>query len=318
MQPQSQQSRKGYGHFVSAPPLAAEEDDEEADLEGGLYAHKKSKSGTHSNEGASDSCRNPSSLSRTSASTSDRAHHHQPIPNPGGPKSKQSQSRSRSNTSSQSPSLPSPSSPVLSDTHGQAQIVSPSTVEQGQGFFDLENDLPVREEGGFPRRTGGGAFPVGRIGAPHGGFSITGFAGKGNGGGEGGKRSRDFGAFLAGRGDEEGKGRVERFTTYIFSCITTSSFTPDPLHIAFLSQIARPRLLPICSYINTMYTGWMEDWCILKYAFSFSMTSLASYLHCLRHAASSYFGESCKCSCFLSPLHQLQCFTGGMAQLGEQ
>ena len=51
----------------------------------------------------------------------------------------------------------------------------------------------------------------------------------------------------------------------------------------------------------------------------FSMTFLASYLHCLRHAASSCFGESCKCSRFLSSLHQLQCyFTGGIAELREQ
>ena len=210
----SQQSGEAFGHFVSVRP-AAENDEEEADLDGGLYARKKSKSGTHSNGGASDSRLNRSSLSRTSASVSDRAHHisqstlpPQHLPNPGDLKSKHSQSRSRSNTSSQSPSLPSPSSPVFSDMHGQAQIVSPSTLEQGQGFFDLENDLPVREEGGFPGRIGGGAFPVGRIGASGGGFPITGFAGKGNGEGGGGKRSRDFGAFLARRGDEEGERRV--------------------------------------------------------------------------------------------------------------
>ena len=145
--------------ILGAPPPATEEDDEEADFDGGLYAGKKSKSGTHSNEGASDSRRNQSSASRTSPSASDRAHHHQPIPNPGGPKSKHPQSRSSSNTSSQSPSLPSPSSPAFS----KAQTVSPSTVEQGQGFFDLEDALPVRE-GGFPGRIGGGEFPVGRIG----------------------------------------------------------------------------------------------------------------------------------------------------------
>ena len=38
---QSQQSREDFGHFVSAPPAAAEEDDKEADLDGGLYTHKK-------------------------------------------------------------------------------------------------------------------------------------------------------------------------------------------------------------------------------------------------------------------------------------
>ena len=210
LQSRSQQSREDFGHFVSAPP-AAEEDDEEADLDRGLHARKKSKSGTHSNEGASDSRRNRSSLGRTSASASDRAHHtaqsDQPIPNPGDPRSKRSstsQSRSRSNTSSQSPSLPSPSSLAFSES----RIVSPSTVEQGQGFFDLEDELPVRS----PGRIGGddvGGFPVARIGASGGsGFPITGFAGARSVGGGGGKRSRDFGAFLARRGDEEEEGRV--------------------------------------------------------------------------------------------------------------
>ena len=197
------------GRFRALCP-SAEDDDEDVDLNRGLYARKKSKIGTPSTEVTLDWRRNRSSLSLTSASASDQAHHisqstllPQPLP-----KSKQSQCRSRSNTSSQSPSLPSPSSPVFSVTHGQAQIVSPSTVEQGQGFFDLENDLTVREEEGFPGRIGGGGFPVARIGTSGGGFPITGFAGKGNGRGGGGKRSRDFGAFLARRGDEEQKGRV--------------------------------------------------------------------------------------------------------------
>ena len=187
------------------PPLA--EDNEEADLDGGLYARKKSKSGTHSIEGASDSRRNRSSASRTSASASDRAHHisQSTLPPQPLPKSKHSQSRSRSNTSSQSPSLPSPSSPAFSDAHTQAQIVSPSTIEQGQGFFDLEDELPVRS----PGRIGGdnvGGFPVARIGAPGGsGFPITGFASARSIGGGGRKRSSDFGAFLARRGDEEGE-----------------------------------------------------------------------------------------------------------------
>ena len=48
-QSQSQQSKD---------PPAAEEDDEKADLNGGLHARKKSKSGSRSNGGASDWCRN--------------------------------------------------------------------------------------------------------------------------------------------------------------------------------------------------------------------------------------------------------------------
>ena len=66
----------------------------------------------------------------------------------------------------------------------------------------MEDELPVREGG----RIGGGEFPVGRIGA--GSVPMTGFAGTGNGGrGGGGTTSRDFGAFLARRGDGE-EGRV--------------------------------------------------------------------------------------------------------------
>ena len=71
------QSREDFGHFVSAPPPAAKREDQDADLDGGLYARKKSRSGTHSDGGASDLRRNRSSASRTSASASDRAHHHQ-------------------------------------------------------------------------------------------------------------------------------------------------------------------------------------------------------------------------------------------------
>jgi hypothetical protein len=189
-------SREGFGRFVSAPPQA-EEEDEEADLDGGLYTRKKSKGGSHSN-GSSDS-RNRTSLSRTSASASDRAPKpisqstfpHQPLP---APKSKHSsQSRSRSNTSSQSPSLP--SSPSSAAAFSEAQIVSPSTVEQGQGFFDLGDD-------DYHQSNATAGFPVGRIGGGGGGgFPMTGFAGVGNAGG--GKRSRDFGAFLARRGEEE-------------------------------------------------------------------------------------------------------------------
>ena len=72
--------------------------------------------------------------------------------------------------SSLSPSLLSPSSPAFSE----AQIVSLSTVEQGQGFFDLEDELPVREGG----RIGGGKFPVGQISG--GSFPMMGIAGIGN------------------------------------------------------------------------------------------------------------------------------------------
>ena len=45
----------------------------------------------------------------------------------------------------------------------------------------MEDELPVREGG----RIGGGEFPVGRVGG--GSFPMTGFAGTGNHGGEGGR-----------------------------------------------------------------------------------------------------------------------------------
>ena len=59
---------------------------------------------------------------------------------------------------------------MFSDAHGQAQIVSPSTVEQGQGFFNLEDELPVREGGWI----GGGKFLVGWISG--GSFPMMGFS----------------------------------------------------------------------------------------------------------------------------------------------
>ena len=97
---------------------------------------------------------------------------------------------------SQSPCLPSPFSPAFSNAHTQAQIVS-RTIEQGQGFFDLEDD--------YHRSNANAEFPIRRIGGGDigngGGFPMTGFAGVGSARGE--KRSKDFCAFLARRGDEE-------------------------------------------------------------------------------------------------------------------
>ena len=64
----------------------------------------------------------------------------------------------------------------------EAQIVSPSTVERGQGFFDLEDELPIREGEGFPGRIGGGdggGFSVGQIGG--GSFPMAGLSGTGKG-----------------------------------------------------------------------------------------------------------------------------------------
>ncbi|KAF8156603.1 hypothetical protein B0H34DRAFT_709874 [Crassisporium funariophilum] len=212
-----------YGPFVAAPgpyvpPPPEDDEDEAADLDGGLYARKTDR-GKPSN-GGSDS------RSRTSASASDRAHQFpdprnvfshlqsqsqqsqfQPHPGQERKKKKSSKSsasrttKSHSSSTSQSPSLPSPVSPAFPS--GVQQIVSPSTVEQGQGFFDLEDEIPTVNPA-IPDdvKTSGGGFPAARLGGggAGGGFPMTGFGGSN---GMGTKRSRDFGAFLARRGDEE-------------------------------------------------------------------------------------------------------------------
>ena len=116
-----------------------------------------------------------------------------------------------------------------SDSRPNPSSLSRSTVEQEQGFFNLENELPIREEEGVHGRIGGGGFPVRGISAPGGGFPMTGFAGAKSVGGGGGKRSRDFGAFLARQGDEEEKGRVGDV---------------DGVQVTYTPP--QPRLLPIC------------------------------------------------------------------------
>jgi len=243
-------AKDGYGHFVSAPKAPRQnmddEDDDAADLDGGLYASKARHDGQTNN--GSDS------RSRTSASVSerdrerDRAAHHfpdprnvlarvhhshshslsqssssrlnsplqahfQPQPQSQGdlaiadlrPRSKSKSSRSKSankshsssakssTTASESPSIPSPLSPNF--PAGIQQVVSPSTIEQGQGFFDLEEEelpqpqgmSPVKPTAEFPStRIGGGSFPITGFGNP-----------------TGGSRTRDLGAFLASRGDDD-------------------------------------------------------------------------------------------------------------------
>ena len=137
---QSQESREGHGHLVSAPPRA-EEDDEVADLDGGLYAHKKSKGGTQPN--GSSHKRNRTSLNRTSASTSDQVHHISPLPNLGGPTSKHSsisQSRSESNTSLQSLShhhLPHPSRSATRISWLRLLVRVPSSRDRGFSIWRM-------------------------------------------------------------------------------------------------------------------------------------------------------------------------------------
>lgn len=225
---------EGYGPFVVPIPHPGagvgfgEEDDDAADLDGGLYSRRQPRT-LPGSRGDSDS------RSRTSASMSDRigaqtAYYPtdprfagglqlQPPPllqedrNAARKKSSKSSgsknshtrssNKSHSSTTSQSPSLSSPSSAAFPDI--PAQVVSPSTVEQGQGFFDLEEDelvkpvVPSAARNGFPS-TG---FARGG-GAAGGGFPSTGFTGAGLRG----QQSRDMGAFLARRGDEESTGKL--------------------------------------------------------------------------------------------------------------
>jgi len=195
-------SAQEYGQFVvpQAPFILQPEDNpDDADLDGGVYAHQSHRSrGSH---GGSDS------RSRTSMSTSDRGLHQVPF-NPTNvhakmqapslqaqPSRKKKSSRTtattNSSTTSHSPSLPSPISLAFSNG-----IVSPSTVEQGQGFFDAED--PVR-----PCITNDVKKPVEEFLTPKlkgGEFPMTGFRGLS---GVGAKRTGDFGAFLARRGDED-------------------------------------------------------------------------------------------------------------------
>ncbi|KAH9477350.1 hypothetical protein JR316_0009556 [Psilocybe cubensis] len=108
------------------------------------------------------------------------------------------QSRSSATTSqSHSPSISSPISPNFTK-----EIVSPSTIEQGQGFFDLE-DEDVSPQPQPPPEVDvdkpGSGFPSTRIGGG-GGFPMTGF-----GSATAGQRrtAKDFGAFLARRGEDD-------------------------------------------------------------------------------------------------------------------
>jgi len=75
--------------------------------------------------------------------------------------------------------LPSPRSPTFSQ---EAQVVSPSTVEQGQGFFDLQNEANLhKQEASYT--------------------PITGFTGASGG------RKNNVGVFLAQRGGGDNESR---------------------------------------------------------------------------------------------------------------
>ncbi|KAF8816738.1 hypothetical protein BYT27DRAFT_7181169 [Phlegmacium glaucopus] len=198
-------AQEEYGRFVAAqaPSIPQPEDDHDnADLDGGVYAHKRRRDkGSH---GGSDS------RSRTSTSTSDRGLHQAPLknghaqiqaaslqPQPGRrKKSSRTSVTTDSSTISQSPSLPSPISPTFSNG-----IVSPSTVEQGQGLFDAEDSVGPSIPNDVKK-------PVGEFSTPRlrgGEFPMTGFRGLTS---VGVKRTGDLGAFLARRGDEDETNRL--------------------------------------------------------------------------------------------------------------
>ena len=192
-------SAEEYRRFVAAPGQylpQLENDHDDADLDGAVYAHKNHVGkGSH---GSSDS------RSRTSMLTANREPH-QALPNPDNdpaqsqaPSSQLGRKRNLSRTSattgasttSQSLSLPSPISSTFSNG-----ITSPSTVEHGQGIFDAEDSvgLFISDDAKKPV----GEFPTPRLGGE---FPMTGFRGLT---GVGAKGSRDLGAFLAIRGDED-------------------------------------------------------------------------------------------------------------------
>jgi len=187
-------TQEEYGQFIAAPsPPQLEDDNDDADLDGGVYSRKRrTGAGSH---GGSDS------RSKTSTSTSDKASRNpnNDLTQLGVPPPQPRQSREMkfsrisattgSSTTSQSPSLPSPISPGFSNG-----IVSPSTVEQGQGFFDAEDSIGPSIPDDVTKSVG--EFPAPRLGGE---FPTTGFRVLT---GIGAKRTRDLGAFLARRGDE--------------------------------------------------------------------------------------------------------------------
>ncbi|KAF8812611.1 hypothetical protein BYT27DRAFT_7251734 [Phlegmacium glaucopus] len=92
-----------------------------------------------------------------------------------------------SSTISQSSSLPSPISPTFSNG-----IISPSTVEQGQGLFDAEDSVGPSIPNDVMKPVGGFSTPRLRGGE----FPMTAFRGLT---GVGVKQTGDLGAFLARR-----------------------------------------------------------------------------------------------------------------------
>ena len=190
-----------YGPFVAAPDQylpQLENDHDDADLDGGAYARKK-RVGKGS-QGSSDS------RSRISTSTANRephpvlpitnknpAHSQAPSSQPqlGRKKNPRTSATTGTSSTSQSSSLPSPKSSSFSNG-----IIGPGTVEHGQGLFGAEDSVDSSIPDDVKKPVG--EFPTSRLGD----FPMTGFRGLT---GAGAKGSRDLGAFLAIRGDEDKK-----------------------------------------------------------------------------------------------------------------
>lgn len=158
-------------------------DDTAADLDGGLYSRKTTAAGS-SNGGSgsrsrtsasamSDSVRKTSGHRSTSSGSKSRQ---KKLTNNNNSSSSSRTAKSRSSATSQPPSLPSPRSPTGTFSQ-EAQVVSPSTVEQGQGFFDLEDEVDLhKQESSY--------------------IPITGFTSA-----SGGRKANNVGVFLAQRGE---------------------------------------------------------------------------------------------------------------------
>ncbi|TFK18962.1 hypothetical protein FA15DRAFT_689654 [Coprinopsis marcescibilis] len=232
-------NQEPFGDFVQvdnatavAIEAQAEEDEEAADLDGGVYAAKPRRAYHQGSSGSGSRSRAssqpplphssqhppvPSSATQSSfKSFSEYASSPPPLV-PGHPfsdkpkKKKKSRhgtsssvSRTHSSTASvsQPPSLAAQSPTaagfpvgVITTEDNAAEFVSPSTIEQGLGFFDAD-DFPPPSPGLGLGSGGHGKAPV--RSERRGDFPIAGFGGGGMGGG---RKARDVAKFLANRGD---------------------------------------------------------------------------------------------------------------------
>lgn len=196
---QSQERRKPVPSPTSLiPHLAMDEDDDDegADLDGMVYARRTVPTPS---EAAKSLTRSSDSRSRTSTSLSDRLPYRYPQPprdakpmkssstssshkskrtksnsissnaHKRGP-SKSTATRSSTTTRSDSPPISSPTSPSYlsyprpGSTSELVKVISPGTIEQGQGFFDIEGDVnggfdDIKQRHGADGTKEGGGFP---------------------------------------------------------------------------------------------------------------------------------------------------------------